>query len=154
MAATTIEYAKNGEVGVSKTMRAEGNGNKPKMGELLRADYSVFIQDGTVLKEGKNKEFHLGRREVWGTGCDLGLASMRVGERATITCNHEFAGPSDGHPTTTIDLRLISIVGDGAGLTTAEVKFCSFIAVIMVVGVLTILWKDGFFHAGTAGFVH
>jgi len=146
MAATVVEYAKNGEIGISKKTRTAGDGRTPKMGEVLQVDFSVYVNDGTVLLEGKNREIRLGQREVWGSGADLGLVSMRVGERALFTCDHEFAGPDNGHPQTTVDLRLIKISGDGVGMAPSEIRFFAVAAVLFACGVIAFLWREGFFH--------
>ena len=109
---TVVGYAKSGEIGIAKNIRTVGYGRTPKMGEFLLVDFSIYAHDGTVLFRGKNKEICLGQCEVWGSGVDLRLVSMRVGERALITCGHEFAGHDNGHPQTTVDLQLIKITGE------------------------------------------
>ena len=147
MASTVLEYSKSGEIGISKQIRTAGDGRTPKMGEVLQVDFSIYVRNGTVLREGKNKEVRLGQREVWGSGADLGLVSMRVGERALFTCEHEFAGPDNGHPPTTLDLRLIAITGDGVGLTPSEIRFGLAAAILFACGVICFLWKEGFFHS-------
>ena len=70
---------------------------------------------------------------------------MVAGERSLVACEHEFAGPRDGHPTTTLDLRLLANVGNGIGFTPRELKYMFFFAVIMVVGLVLFLWKEGVF---------
>ena len=145
MAAIVIEHAKDGTVGVSKKIKEEGDGKKPPMGCFLKVNFSIFLDDGRVLNEGKNKEIQLGKREVWGTGADLALASMKVGERAHVRCEKEFAGPDDGHAPTTLDLRLLSIDGDGVGWSPSEIRFLFTMLLLGVTIVVGFLWKEGFF---------
>ena len=70
---------------------------------------------------------------------------MAVGERSLVTCEHDFAGPRDGHPKTTLDLRLISNVGNGIGFTPREVECLLFMVGIMALGLLLFLWREGVF---------
>ena len=115
------------------------------MGCILKLDYSIYLDDGRVLKEGRGKEVRLGMRALWGTGADIGLLSMKVGERAIVSCEAEFAGPQDGHPRTTLDLRLIAILGDGVGITPNEMRYIKAMSVFGFFFCVWFLYKEGFF---------
>ena len=145
---TVIEYAKNGLAGVSKTLKSEGSGAKPKPGETVSVTYSGYLEDGQVQVSGHKKEIKVGKRDLWGTGGDLGLLSMKPGERAVFVCEHEFAGPhGDESPIMKLDITLHAIVGDGTeALTPAEWKMLKYIGVAMALIFFTFLWKEGFFH--------
>ena len=54
-------------------------------------DGHVFVDSHTKTNKSGELEITLGMRQMFGTGGDLGIASMRVGERAMITCHSEFA---------------------------------------------------------------
>ena len=61
-------------------------------------------------------------RELFGTGGDLGLVSMRAGERALITCHSEFACGEQGVGTQipanarlTFDVTLVEMVTPDIG---------------------------------------
>ena len=45
MAPIALEYTKDGSLGVSKTIKKEGSGKKPSMGDHLRVTYSGFLDD-------------------------------------------------------------------------------------------------------------
>ena len=98
----TLQHSPDGGIGVAKTIRKTGDGEKPQMGEKIRVKYMGMLDDGTVFassatkKRGDVIEITLGMREMWGTGGDIGLASMRPGERAMITCHNEFGFGAGG----------------------------------------------------------
>ena len=155
MAPVVLEYAKSGNVGVSKTVKAEGDGRKPKMGEVALVTYSGFLDDGQVKCSGQKKEVQLGKRALWGTGADLALVSMKVGERAMVRCEAEFAGADIGSPPITLDLRLERIVGDGIGFTPMEVKMIKRVGMVFLAIVLYHIWKElHFFKRGLHDSVH
>ena len=144
-----LEYAKDGNAGVSKTIKAEGDGRTPKMGEVALVSWSGFLDDGQVLTSGEKKEIQLGKRARWGTGGDLGLLSMKVGERASIRCEREFAGPQDHSPPLTLDVRLLRIVGDGIGFSEAEVRMIKGVGIAFLALLLYHFYMDfGFFKKG------
>ena len=144
MSTVTLEYAKSGEPGVAKRIKKEGVGPKPTMGQVVSVDFSIFLESGSELLAGKKREVCLGRREIWGTGFDLAVVSMRPGEHALVTCSEEFAGPTDGHPQTTMELHLHAVVADMHGVTPSEKRVMMAAAIFFVVGVLAFLWKEGF----------
>ena len=52
-----LEYTKDGSIGVSKVIKSEGSGPKPKPGDVLQVTFSVIrTMDGIVLKEGIKQE--------------------------------------------------------------------------------------------------
>ena len=104
-----LEYTKSGNPGVSKTTKVEGTGGQPKMADWVLVKYSGYRDDGRVECESGSRQVRLGLRELWGTGADLGLFAMNVGERALITLEEEFSGLEPGAKLT-LDLTLLSIV--------------------------------------------
>ena len=114
MAPIAIEYTKDGSLGVSKTIKKEGSGKKPSMGDHLRVTYSGFLDDGRVITHsglmGGQETIRLGMRAMWGTGGDLGLLSMTEGEHALIMCEKEFAGPDVANTKITLEVRLHRIM--------------------------------------------
>ena len=125
-----LERCSDGSPGVSKTIRTAGDGEKPKMGDKVRIKYSAMLDDGTMFASSstvRNKtgeiEITLGMREMYGTGGDLGLVSMRVGERAMITASPEFSYGEEGvgkaippNARLTFDATLIAIIDPASAM--------------------------------------
>lgn len=148
MSTTVIEYDKSGLAGVTKTLKTEGSGAKPKPGETVTVTYSGYLEDGQVQVSGNKKEIKVGKRDLWGTGGDLGLLSMKPGERAIFKCEHDFAGPQGADsPVMNLDMTLHSVVGDGTeAFTPGEWKMIKILLVAMALIMFCFLWKEGFFH--------
>ena len=104
----TVEFAKGGEVGVAKTIKTEGDGPKPSIGDVCKVKWSGYLDDGHVVTSG-NAEVTVGRRQLFGTGADLGLLSMRAGERAFVTCEREFSDSYHG-ARLTLDMSLETVM--------------------------------------------
>ena len=73
-------------------------GKRPQMGDKVVVKYMGMLDDGTVFATSADKlhpsgerTITLGMRMMWGTGGDIGLVSMREGERCMLTCSAEFA---------------------------------------------------------------
>jgi peptidylprolyl isomerase len=94
----------SGDGGVMKRIIQEGTGGTPPLGYEVRAHYT-----GTLTKTGAKFDssrelkgdfkFTLGVAEVikaW----DVGFASMKVGERAILTCRSDYAYGDEGSPPT------------------------------------------------------
>jgi len=99
----TLERSSDGGIGVAKTIRVPGDGDRPQMGDKVKVKYIGMLDDGTVFATSQTKlnpsgeyTITLGMREMWGTGGDLGLVSMREGERCMLTCHSEFAYGDQG----------------------------------------------------------
>ena len=143
---TTLEYSKAGHVGVSKTIKVEGEGPKPAMGDVLTVTYMGYEQDGRVVVDKRNEEITLGMRMMWGTGGDLGLLSMRCGERAILVMEHEFAGPhaKDGSPPFSLDVRLIGITNKKE-IAARELRYILYFLLFTACFSVCFLWKEGHF---------
>ena len=145
MASTTIEYAKDGTAGVTKRIKKEGEGSKPSMGDLLLVEVLGKTDADEVVVHFRNKEVRLGKRGMWGTGGDLSLLSMRVGEHAVFTCEGDFAGPTENHPRVHLDLKLAANYGNGIGFTPSEWKIMTFFGILGAFIFFGFLYKEGFF---------
>lgn len=141
MSVRVLEYAKSGLPGVSKTTKTEGNGTKPKMGDYLLVRYNGYRNDGTVETESASRQVRLGLRELWGTGADLGLFEMTVGERALITLEEEFSGIEDGSTAKlTLDLTLLAIV-DPSTVESQDMYWILFFVALFVMFVAVVHYK-------------
>ncbi|CAK4066352.1 unnamed protein product [Aphanomyces euteiches] len=87
--------------GVTKEMLTEGTGDFPPKGYEIRAHYTGTLLDGTKFDSSRDRNqvftFVLGKGNVikaW----DLGFATMKVGERAILTCAPEYAYGASGSP--------------------------------------------------------
>ena len=140
-----LEYAKSGLPGVSKTVKNVGSGPKPKMGEVVTATFNAFLDDGRVIAQSSKAsgdEFTVGMRQLWGTGGDLALLSMSVGERAHITCEHEFAGTA-GNARLTLEVRLLDVI-DAKEVAAREMRFFATCLGGFLLAVFGMLYIKGF----------
>ena len=93
----------------------------------------------------------LGMRELYGTGGDLGLVSMRVGERALISCHSDFAAGHEGaagvppDARLTLEVSLLGIVSEER-LLGREVCRTLFGIVVLATFALGAFWLEGHFH--------
>ena len=89
-----------GDGGVLKTVLKTGNGDRPVHGARCEVHY-VGRSFGKVFdssrKRGKSFKFDLGFRQVI-AGWDVGVASMNVGETASLTCSPKYGYGSEGAP--------------------------------------------------------
>ena len=145
--AQTLEFSKEGHIGVSKTIKVEGDGPKPTMGDVLTVTYLGYEQDGRVIVDKRNEEITLGMRMMWGTGGDLGLLSMRIGERAIIVMEHEFAGPNagPGSPPFSLDVRLLAAINQ-KDIAARELRYIIYFLLFTAAFGVFFLWKEGHFH--------
>jgi FKBP-type peptidyl-prolyl cis-trans isomerase len=108
-----------GDGGVLKTTRAAGDGAAPAPGDVVVAHYTGTLDSGEVFDcsraKGRPFRFALGRGDVVG-GWDAGFATMRVGERATLACRHDYAYGAEGLPgrippyaTLNFDVELVAV---------------------------------------------
>ncbi|CEG39850.1 peptidyl-prolyl cis-trans isomerase [Plasmopara halstedii] len=91
----------SGDGGVLKETYFEGSGECPPAGDEIRAHYTGTLLDGTKFDSSRDRDsefkFVLGKGNVikaW----DLAFASMRVGEKAMLTCKPEYAYGANGSP--------------------------------------------------------
>mmetsp|Transcript_71591 Transcript_71591/g.126013 ORF Transcript_71591/g.126013 Transcript_71591/m.126013 type:complete len:474 (-) Transcript_71591:607-2028(-) len=86
--------------GVLKTITAVGAGAaKPSRGAEVTVHYTGTLEDGTCFdcsrKKGRPFTFRLGEGEVI-KGWDVGVASMRLGERSLLKCAPDYAYGAEG----------------------------------------------------------
>ncbi|KAI9906876.1 hypothetical protein PsorP6_003606 [Peronosclerospora sorghi] len=91
----------SGDGGVLKETYVEGTGDVPPQGDEIRAHYTGTLLDGTKFDSSRDRnsefKFVLGKGNVikaW----DLAFASMKVGEKAILTCKPEYAYGASGSP--------------------------------------------------------
>eukprot|EP01065_Artemidia_motanka_P032905 TRINITY_DN39888_c0_g1_i1.p1 TRINITY_DN39888_c0_g1~~TRINITY_DN39888_c0_g1_i1.p1 ORF type:complete len:147 (+),score=41.21 TRINITY_DN39888_c0_g1_i1:56-442(+) len=104
--------------GVKVAVTKPGTGDKAAEGRFAMVHYTGKLADGTVFHSSRENdkpfEFALGEGRVikcW----DKGVATMSIGERATLTCAPEVAygergagGVIPGGATLTFDVELLS----------------------------------------------
>ncbi|EFN87500.1 FK506-binding protein 59 isoform X2 [Harpegnathos saltator] len=100
MAAVDLSPAKDN--GVLKEITQEGQGDDtPTVGCKVKVHYTGTLLDGTKFDSSKDRgkpfKFDLGRGSVI-KGWDIGVASMKKGEIATLTCAPEYAYGKNGSP--------------------------------------------------------
>ena len=102
--------------GLTKRVTKAGSGEKPQPGDRCSMHYTGTLEDGTTFDTSRTRPapfaFTLGKGEVI-QGWDIGVATMAVGEQATLTiapelgCGDEGAGGGiiPGGATLTFDVR-------------------------------------------------
>jgi FKBP-type peptidyl-prolyl cis-trans isomerase len=85
--------------GIKKEILKEGSGPKPEFGKNAKVHYTGRLMDGSVfdssVSRGQHFVFPLGQGRVikcW----DTGVASMKQGEKAVLTCPPDVAYGSRG----------------------------------------------------------
>ena len=80
--------------GIMKEVLREGSGDMPPAGANVKAHYTGTLLDGTVFdsshKRGRPFAFTIGVGQVI-KGWDVGIASMKRGEKCVLTCKPEYA---------------------------------------------------------------
>ncbi|KAI8784091.1 peptidyl-prolyl cis-trans isomerase FKBP4 isoform X1 [Biomphalaria glabrata] len=98
------DLTENKDGGVLKEILREGEGDdKPSKGDKVSVHYVGTLLDGTKFDSSRDRgelfTFNLGKGQVikaW----DIGVASMRKGELARLTCKSEYAYGETGSPPT------------------------------------------------------
>ena len=92
-----------GDGGVLKAIKSAGNGAAPPRGSTVEVHYVGTLDDGTVFDSsrarGRTFKFTIGEGKVIG-GWEVGLSTMSVGERSTLTCAPQYAYGAKGIPPT------------------------------------------------------
>ena len=120
MSDETIDVSPTNDGGVMKTITATAPSDalRPETNDVVRVHYTGTLEDGTTFDSSRERkepfEFTLGTHRVihaW----DVGVATMRVGERATFTCRGDYAYGERGAPpkippnaTLVFDVELLS----------------------------------------------
>jgi FK506-binding protein 4/5 len=99
-----IDISPNKDSGVLKEILREGEGDEcAPPGSKVRVHYTGTLTDGTKFDSSRDKnepfEFDLGKGTVikaW----DIGVATMKKGEQAMLTCAPEYAYGKSGSPPT------------------------------------------------------
>lgn len=86
---------------VVKYIKREGTGDLPAEGAVVKAHYTGTLLDGSEFDSSRTRgepfSFTLGKGQV--IGCwDKGLAAMRKGEHAVLSCHPNFAYGASGSP--------------------------------------------------------
>jgi FKBP-type peptidyl-prolyl cis-trans isomerase len=91
----------SGDGGVTKEVLVVGAGAQIEAGQTVFVHYTGRLADGTIFDSSVGKPhrvdgfyFTVGGGEVI-AGWDIGFGSMKVGEKAVLTCKSDYAyGPS------------------------------------------------------------
>merc|ERR1712228_823836 len=109
----------SGDGGVMKQVTKEGTGATPQSGETVFAHYTGKLANGEVFDSSIGKPHRkMGFFFVMGTGgvikgWEVGFASMKVGEKATLTIQpaygygKEGGGPIPPNATLTFEVELL-----------------------------------------------
>lgn len=118
-----IDISPKQDKGVLKEILNEGQGTEtPPNGCKVKVHYTGTLLDGTQFDSSRDRgqpfEFDLGKGSVikaW----DIGVATMKKGERAMLTCAAEYAYGESGSPPTIppgatlkFDVEVISWIGE------------------------------------------
>jgi hypothetical protein len=105
------------EASVAKTVLRDGNGRVADSGDTVDMAYHGTLEDGSTFDKAAHFKFQLGLGEVI-KGWDLGVAGMRVGERAKLVVPSKLGYGKRGSPpeippdaTLIFDVTLNRIVG-------------------------------------------
>merc|ERR1712087_725438 len=93
-----------GDGGVLKQIQQAGRGPMPQRGAMVEVHYDGTLTSSGVRfdssrERGKTFKFKLGEGRVIG-GWEVGVSSMRVGEKAVLTCAPQYAYGEKGIPPT------------------------------------------------------
>lgn len=85
--------------GVVKKVLVEGSGDCPKNGSKVNVSYIGTFEDGKEFDRSKSGGFNfiLGARQVI-KGWDLGVATMKLGEKSVFTLKSDYAYGDAGYP--------------------------------------------------------
>uniref|UniRef100_A0A1W7R9X1 peptidylprolyl isomerase n=1 Tax=Hadrurus spadix TaxID=141984 RepID=A0A1W7R9X1_9SCOR len=97
-----VDISLNKDGGIWKEIIREGTGDAfPSTGEKVSVHYVGRLLDGTVFDSSRDRgdlfEFSLGKGSVI-KGWDVGVATMKKGEVALLTCKPEYAYGEAGSP--------------------------------------------------------
>ena len=87
---------------IKKILIVGDDGDEPKQGQEVLVHYTGRLPDGTVFDSSIDKEalkVNIGTGQVI-KGWDIGIMSMKVGEKAELTIKHEYGYGAMGNPPT------------------------------------------------------
>jgi len=91
----------SGDGGILKQILVEGPGEGPKDGYSVTVHYVGTLENGDVFDSSRERDspfcFKIGRGHVI-KGWDLGVATMKIGEKAILTCRSDYAYGDEGSP--------------------------------------------------------
>jgi len=88
--------------GLKKLLLKEGTADEPSKGDKVACHYSGFLRsNGDMFDSSRERgelfKFEIGKGSVI-KGWDMGIATMKVGERAILRCRADFAYGEKGSP--------------------------------------------------------
>ena len=84
--------------GLQKKITKEGSGNTPTKGTTCFMNYVGKFEDGKIFDQSQTAfQFKLGTGQVI-KGWDVGVETMKVGEKATLILRYDYAYGEKGYP--------------------------------------------------------
>ena len=128
------------------------SGDVPQAGQTVAVHYTGTLKDGSVFDSSRSRgqplEFQLGAGMVI-KGWDLGVASMRVGERALLTIAPEYAYGNRGaggvippNATLIFDVELVAIKPLSSGQPLLILTLLTVLLTV-IVGTLVVWFSKG-----------
>jgi peptidylprolyl isomerase len=91
----------SGDGGLLKEIITEGTGDQPEEGDEVEVHYRGTLTDGSEFDSSYDRGtpfgFQLGKGNVI-KGWDKGVATMKIGEKAILTCREDYAYGKKGMP--------------------------------------------------------
>ena len=88
-------------MGVTREVTTDGNGDKPKTGEIVYVHYTGELLSGHKFDSSRDRckpfSFKIGQGQVikaW----DEGICQMQVGEKCKLTCSPDYGYGKKGFP--------------------------------------------------------
>jgi len=119
---SAVDISPNQDGGVMKQMMTEGSGESPLVGDKVTVHYVGKLTDGSQFDSSRERDekftFNLGKGEVI-KGWDIGVATMKIGERCLLFIKSDYGyGPTGSPPripggaTLVFDVELYSFTGE------------------------------------------
>eukprot|EP00088_Acartia_fossae_P070842 TRINITY_DN957_c0_g1_i6.p1 TRINITY_DN957_c0_g1~~TRINITY_DN957_c0_g1_i6.p1 ORF type:complete len:475 (-),score=135.23 TRINITY_DN957_c0_g1_i6:1178-2602(-) len=120
--ATAVDISPNKDGGVLKEIICPSTGESPLPGDRVTVHYVGKLTDGSQFDSSRDRgemfNFNLGKGEVI-KGWDIGVATMKIGERSTLFIKSDYGyGPTGSPPripggaTLVFDVELFAFVGE------------------------------------------